>query len=475
VTIKPSASLRAGSHIHCLGIGGFGINPIARVLHELGYTVSGCDMSETALLPPLRDAGIRIEIGHDPAHLDRFQPDALLISSAVTADTPEVVAATERGIPVYKRSDILGALMADRVGIAVAGTHGKTTTTSMIATILARCGRDPTFIIGGVSKDLGANARAGGGSAFVIEADEYDRMFMGLTPRIIVLTSLEMDHPDMFDSLSDVVSLFTEFVDLLPEDGLLIGCLDSPEVAKLVDRRLDQGRPAIGYGQTFAAEWIAVGLQPNDDGGSDFMASFRKAEEGGSFVMGSVSVSLRLPGEHNALNATAALAVADTLGVDLRTAADALAEFSGTGRRFEVKGEAGGVTVIDDYAHHPTAIAATLRAARSRYGPRPIWAVWQPHTYRRTQALLDGFARCFGDADHVIITDVYRSRDTQDYGVSVQNVLDRMTHSDARHIGPLDDVIAFLVGHVQDGDVVIVMSAGDATRIGDGLLSALNR
>jgi UDP-N-acetylmuramate--alanine ligase len=291
---------------------------------------------------------------------------------------------------------------------------------------------------------------------------------------VIVLTSLELDHPDMFEDIGAVRALFAEFVDLLPDDGLLIGCLDSPEVAKLVDRRLGQKRPAIGYGQTFAAEWIALGIQPSDQGGTDFLASFRKAEEGGSFIMGSVTVSLRLPGTHNALNATAALAVADALGVDLKQAADALGRFNGTGRRFEVKGQAGGVTVIDDYAHHPTAIRATLQAARARYGDRPIWAVWQPHTYRRTKALLDGFAGCFGDADHVLITDVYRSRDTHDYGVSVQDVLDRMQHPDARHIGALGDVTAFLAGHVQPGDVVIVMSAGDATRIGDGLLRALS-
>jgi UDP-N-acetylmuramate--alanine ligase len=460
--------LTPDSHIHCLGIGGFGINPIARVMHQMGYTISGCDMNESALIAPLRETGIRIVIGHDADHLDAFKPDALLISSAVTADNPEVAAAHERGIPVFKRSDILGALMADRVGIAVAGTHGKTTTTSMIAHVLDACGLDPTFIIGGVSRDLGTNARAGNGSAFVIEADEYDRMFMGLKPRITVLTSLEMDHPDMFGSLADVRSLFTEFVDLLPDDGLLVGCADDDEVYALLKRRIGQGRPVLTYGLE-GAVWSALDITANDLGGIDFIA--RRSDMTPDGAVGERGkMRLMQPGLHNARNALAALAVAAQLGIEPQKAIDALATFSGTGRRFEVKGEAGGVTVIDDYAHHPTAIRATLEAARTRYGKRAIWAVWQPHTYRRTKALLDEFAGAFEGADHVIITDIYRSRDTEDYGVSVQSVLDRMQHPDARHIGPLDGVTDYLARHVKPGDVVITMSAGDATKIGDELL-----
>jgi UDP-N-acetylmuramate--alanine ligase len=466
-------SLPPHAHIHCIGIGGFGINPIARVLHEMGYTVSGCDGIESALIAPARELGIRIDIGHDPAHLTPA-PDALLISSALPADHPEVQAALAANIPVYKRSEFLGLLMENRTGIAIAGTHGKTTTTSMLAWVLAQAGLEPSFIIGGVSKDLATNARAGQGAAFVIEADEYDRMFMGLKPRIIVLTSLEMDHPDMFEDLEAVRSLFREFVALLPDDGLLIGCVDDREVAKMVGERQDRGLPAIGYGQDFAAEWNIVQIDPNEAGGSSFRASFRQPDgDDGGFLIGGVSVDLRLPGLHNAQNALAALMVADHLGVDLRVAADALGQFTGTGRRFEVKGEAGGVTVIDDYAHHPTAIKATLAAARSRYGDRPIRAVWQPHTYRRTKALLAEFAASFGDAEHVIITDIYKSRDTHDYGVSVQDVLDHMSHPDARHIGSLDAVTEYLAEHVQPGDVVIIMSAGDATKIGERLLNSL--
>lgn len=462
------------AHIHCLGIGGFGINPIARVMHQMGYYVTGCDMLESPLIEPLRKAGIRVEIGHNSAHIESLQPDALLISSAITPGNPELVLARRYNIPIYKRSDILGTLMEGRNGIAVAGTHGKTTTTAMITHVLVECGLDPTFIIGGVSQNLGTNARAGEGDAFVIEADEYDRMFMGLKPRTIVLTSMELDHPDMFDSLEDVQKLFAEFVDLLPEDGLLIGCDDDPEVFMMVKRRIGQGQRVVTYGLG-SATWYATNLTTNAEGGTDFLVIRTR-------LVGKVGIqdernraSLRLPGRHNVQNSLAALAVASELGIKTEQAIGALAKFKGTERRFEVKGEARGVTVVDDYAHHPTAIRLTLQAARARYGKRPIWAVWQPHTYRRTKALLDGFARCFGDAQHVIITDIYQSRDVDTFGISVEQVVAHMSHADVRHVGDLSDVVSYLATHVKPGDVVITMSAGDATQIGDDLLKALSR
>jgi UDP-N-acetylmuramate--alanine ligase len=476
-------SLRPGMRVHFLGIGGFGINAIARVMHEQGYAVSGCDVAESPLIAPLRERGIPIERGHDPAHLDAFSPDALVISSAIPPGSAEVLAAHERGLPVYKRADVLGALMRDKIGVAVAGTHGKTTTTAMIAHTLDTCGLDPGFIIGGISRDLGTNARAGSGDVFVIEADEYDRMFMGLRPRIAVLTSLEMDHPDMFGSIEDVRALFAEFLDLLPPDGLLVACHDDPEVRALINRRLEAGSPAVTYGLTMQSlyhfsgiGWLAVGLEPQD-GGTGFRVAYvlppGPGETQGQTVV--MDASLTLPGEHNVCNALAATLVAFELGIDPRRALDALATFSGVGRRFEVKGEVGGVTVIDDYAHHPTAIRATLEAARQRYGQRPVWAVWQPHTFSRTRALLDEFAACFAEADHVVITDVYRSRDRETFGITPESVLDRMPgHPNARHVpGPVGAVAEFLAAHVKSGDVVIVMSAGDATAVGDGLLAAL--
>jgi UDP-N-acetylmuramate--alanine ligase len=461
-----SSELKPGAKVHLMGIGGFGINPIARVMHELGYVVTGCDAAESPLIVPLREAGVPVRIGHQAAHIDEIGPDALVISSAVPADNPEVQAAAKQGIPVFKRSDILCALMRDRTGIAVAGTHGKTTTTAMLAWTLAECGLDPTFIVGGVMKDLGANARAGRGQPFVIEADEYDRMFMGLCPAVEVITTIEMDHPDMFSSLADVHELFIAFVGLLPPDGLLVAGYDDPQARKIaVSRREMLGQPTITYGLT-GGDWSAAEVTPSPAGGVEFTVM-----RGGQAAS---RASLRLPGLHNIQNALAAVAVADYLGLPLDRIVEALGRFSGVGRRFEVRGEAQGITVIDDYGHHPTEIRATLAAARMRYGGRPVWAVWQPHTFSRTRSLLDDFAACFVDADHVIITDVYRSRDTQTFGVGPGDVVARMSyHPDAGHMATLDEVVAHLATNVHPGDVVIVLSAGDATRVCDDLLQML--
>lgn len=458
-------ALPPGAKVHLMGIGGFGVSAIARVMHEQGYKVSGCDMVESTLARSLQDLGISVEFDHSPAHLDTYTPDVVVISSAIPEDHPELEAARVRSIPVYKRADILGELMEDKIGVAIAGTHGKTTTSAMLAHVLTRTGLDPTFIVGGVLIDLGINARAGEGDVFLIEADEYDRMFMGLRPRLIALTALEMDHPDMFDSIDDVRALFREFVDLLPDNGLLVAAHDDLNTLRLARRRLVRDKLVLTYGLT-GGMWRAVGVRSNNKGGMDFTALHMGFEV--------AQVSLRLPGKHNVQNALAVLAMATQLGLPTQEVASVLSEFSGVERRFEVKGEARRVTVIDDYAHHPTAIRATLAASHIRYPGRPVWAIWQPHTFSRTKALLGEFAACFEDAGHVIITDIYRSRDRETFGITPGSVLDLMKdHPDARHIGPLDDVVAYLAEHVKAGDVVIVMSAGDATRVGSGLLEAL--
>ncbi|HLV43469.1 MAG TPA: cyanophycin synthetase, partial [Aggregatilineales bacterium] len=297
-----------------------------------------------------------------------------------------------------------------------------------------------------------------------IEADEYDRMFLGLCPQIVVLTTLELDHPDMFASLDDVRALFASFVELLPDGGLLIAGTDDAEVSRFAATQADRLR-VVRYGLA-GTDWGARDIVPNSAGGMDFTA-LRGGEPAGQ-------VALQVPGTHNVQNALAVLAVAAELGVPFERAAAALGAFSGMGRRFEVRGTARGVTIIDDYAHHPTVIRATLEAARSRYPGAGIWAVWQPHTYSRTRALLDDFAASFGEADHVIITDVYRSRDVETYGIGPEDVLCRMPdHPDARHIGGLADVVAHLAAHVQPGDVVIILSAGDATRVCGDLLDVL--
>jgi len=454
--------LRPGAHIHFVGIGGAGLSAIARVLLEEGYTVSGSDVATNALTDALALLGARIYQGHRAGNVGRA--DAVVISSAVRPDNPEMEAAQAQGIPVVKRADFLGELMAGRIGICVAGTHGKTTTTGMIALILMEAGQDPTFVLGGVLNELGTNARAGQGKPFVIEADEYDRMFLGLKPTIAVVTNIEHDHPDIYPTLDDVKAAFHEFTNLVPAEGLLVACWDDPGARELGLLHAKWGRVAF-YGLGEGAAWRALDIRPNQAGGSDFLVE-RDGEMLGL-------VRLRVPGLHNVRNALAALAVAAEMGVPFPVARDALTGFHGMGRRFEVIGEAGGVTVVDDYAHHPTEVRATLAAARQRYPQATIWAVFQPHTFTRTRALLEDFARSFDDADHVIVTDIYAAREQPILGITAKDLVARMKHRSARHIPTLAQVTDELARRVRPGDVVITLSAGDANQVGRWLLERL--
>ncbi|HEX2697740.1 MAG TPA: UDP-N-acetylmuramate--L-alanine ligase, partial [Anaerolineales bacterium] len=447
------------THVHFIGIGGSGLSAIARLLKESGYTVTGSDRALSSFAADLQAAGLTIYLGHHPRNVQGA--DWVVRSSAVTDDNVEVVAAKQARIPVYKRADFLGKLMEDKIGIAVAGTHGKTTTTAMISFVLSELGRDPSFIVGGVMNNYGVNARAGKSNLFVIEADEYDRMFLGLKPRIEVVTSLEHDHPDCYPTFDDMFTAFESFVSLLPNDGTLIACAENAGAASLMSQARKIGRHVIAYNvqreMTINAPlWVqARTVKPNERGGFDFDASTNVGE------IESVHVSLQVPGEHNVLNALAVLAVVAELGLSVRTAAQALEKFTGTGRRFEVKGEKRGVIVIDDYGHHPTEIKATLAAARARYPKHRILAVWQPHTYSRTQALFHEFARAFNDADEVIVTEIYPSREPkQDF--SSAEVVSAMPQSSARFISSLEETTDYLLKHLHQNDVLIVLSAGDA-------------
>ena len=456
--------LASKSHIYLVGIGGIGLSAIARVLLARGHRVSGSDMRASAITDALVREGITVYIGHDAGHLP---PDAdlVIVSSAVPADNPEVVAAQQRGIPVVKRAEVLGAMMTGQAGIAVAGTHGKTTITALIALTLMRTGRDPTFIVGGVLQDLGTNARAGKGPYFVIEADEYDHTFLGLRPQIAVVTNIEMDHPDCYPNLESMVEAFRRFLALVPPDGCVVGCGDDQRVRWLLGE-LRRGR-RITYGLGAGVDWRATDIRANPAGGSDFLVR----HAGHDF--GRFSISIQLPGVHNVQNALAVLAVAHHLGLDQEAVRETLAEFQGTGRRFEYKGTVAGVMVIDDYAHHPTQIRATLAAARARFPRSAIWAVFQPHTYSRTKALLDEYAVSFGDADHVIVTAIYAAREHDTLGVSAADLVARMSHPDARLIADLGAATDYLAGHVRPGDVVITLGAGDGYLVGEGLLARL--
>jgi UDP-N-acetylmuramate--alanine ligase len=448
------------TRVHCVGIGGIGISAIARVLLEQGCTVTGSDLHMSPVAQALQDSGAEVFVGHDASQVGDV--DALLISSAIPATNPEIVEAKRRGIPVYKRSEFLGQLMADKLGIAVAGTAGKTTTTSMLVWILDQAGLDPTFIVGGVIDDLRTNARAGQGRHFVIEADEYDRMFLGLKPTIGAITSLEHDHPDCYPTFAEMQQAFEQFIDLVPADGLVVGCGDHPAVAALLEGR---GSAVQTCGLGSENDWYTTEVWPNRLGGHDFEVCHDKSCW--------ECARLRVPGLHNVQNALVALVIADWLGVEKKTICRALATFSGVGRRFQVLGQAGGVTVIDDYGHHPVKIRATLLAARARYGQRPLWAVFQPHTYSRTRALWDEFTACFAQADHVIVLDVYAAREKDTLGVEAANLAADMDHPDARHIPSFDAAADYIVAHVEPEAVVITLSAGDGNEVGRQLLEKL--
>lgn len=451
------------AHAHFVGIGGAGLSAIATALLESGWTVSGCDEQPSALALGLAARGAQIFEGHAASHVAGV--DVVIASSAIPGDNPEIAAARQQGIPVQKRSEFLRDFLAGRSVVAVAGTHGKTTTTGLIAFMLDRAGLDPSFVVGGVLADYGTNARSGKSPLFVIEADEYDRMFLGLCPAVAVVTNVEHDHPDCFPTPEAMQEAFQRFTERVVAGGRLVVCADDTKAREIGEAAGARGTRVTYYGLKNGADWRAEEIQSNGAGGSDFLV-----------VRGGETLGLarnRLPGLHNVANSLAALVVADYLGVSFNAARGALADFHGVGRRFEVKGEAGGVAVVDDYAHHPTEIRATLAAARRRYPGRVIWAMFQPHTFSRTRALLADFAASFRDADHVVVGDIFRSREKEDPSVSGRDIVSRMTHSDARYIPGLEAAADYLAGCVQPGDVLITLGAGDGNKVGEMVLEKL--
>jgi UDP-N-acetylmuramate--alanine ligase len=449
--------------VHLIGIGGAGLSAIATVLLQQGYRVSGSDRETSAATARLAQQGATVFIGHRPENL-AGSIDTVVISSAIPADNPELVEARRRGLPVVKRAEWLGQMMQAKTGLAVAGTHGKTTTTAMIAFILQQAGQDPSYIVGGFVPQLETNAAAGRGNVFVIEADEYDYMFLGLRPDIAVVTIVEWDHPDMFPSPQSLVQAFEDFVRLVPAHGLVIGCGDDPGVVRIMAHATAQ---TTTYGLHPGNEWQAVDIRPNGHGGHDFKMVRQDS------ILPYTTVSLAVPGLHNVCNALGALIAAERVGVELVQAAEIIGQFKGVGRRFELKGEINGVTVIDDYAHHPTEIRATLAAVRSCFAGRPIWAAFQPHTFSRTLALLDDFAQAFADADHVVLVDIFASRETDQGLVKSSDILVRMRHPDARYLGSLSAAADYLAAHLTSPAVLVTMGAGDSYLIGESVLKKL--
>jgi UDP-N-acetylmuramate--alanine ligase len=453
-------------HYHFIGIGGTGLAPIARILLERGNRVSGSDRILSPQAHELMALGAVVSEGHDGRNV--AGAEVVIRSSAIPDGNPEVQAALAAGIPVLHRKEFLKELTAGKDTIAVAGTHGKTTTTAMITWALVSLNQDPSYVIGSISKNLKNSAHAGQGSHFVIEADEYDHMFLGLTPRVAVITFVEHDHPDCYPTPASYEKAFVDFAGQVLPGGVLLACQDNDGACKV----LGQAPLSINsftYGLDPRAAYEAQEVKPNEQGGFSFKAVFHS---GGPRVQHLGMVALQVPGEHNVRNALAAMAVVHQLNLSTTTAAEALGTFAGTSRRFDLRGEVNGIAIVDDYAHHPTEIRTTLAATRARYPERRIWAIWQPHTYSRTEALFDEFTQAFKDADQVIVTEVYAAREQSD-GFSAQQLVKKMQHSSVHFSPDLEEAAGYLLNHLQSGDVVLVLSAGDADQISTRVLAAL--
>lgn len=448
-------------HIHFVGIGGIGLSAIARVLLADGYVISGSDVQSGSNAEALAEMGVTFHKGHRGENVR--DANLVVVSSAIKDDNAEVLAARAAGIPVVKRDAILGEMMARKTAIAVAGTHGKTTTSAWIAFVLEKLGLDPTFIVGGILQDLGTNARRGSSEFFVIEADEYDHMFLGLRPTIEVVTVIELDHPDCYPNIEMMEDAFRRFIGLLPAGGTLIGCADQTRVLRLLDEGGQSPKVhRVTYGLD-SGDWRAEDICANHLGGSDFRISLKGTAVG--------ACSIAIPGRHNVSNCLAVLAVAQSLGLDLERVLECLPQFHGVRRRFEVKGEAAGVTVVDDYAHHPTEVRATLAAARQRFGTRSIWVFFQPHTYSRTKALLSELATSFDAADHVLVGEVYAARERDTLGVSGRHIVECMGHRDARFVASLEEATRLLCEELKPGDVLVTLGAGDGYLVGEQVIA----
>ncbi len=446
-----------GEWVHLMGIGGAGMSALARLYRARGYRVTGCDRVAGPVLARLEAEGIPTVVGHDPGHVGAC--DRLVVSAAVPAGHPEVEAARRLGIPVQKRAEALGELLAGGTGVAVAGTHGKSTTTALIGLVLEAAGLDPTCVVGADVPAWEGNLRAGSGRYWVAEADEYDYSFLTLRPAVAVVTTIEYDHPDCFPNFEAVYRAFVAFVGNLPPGGTLVVGTDLPAGLRLAAERPDLR--VVGYGlegwPARADFWTARAVRLRAGGGAGFEV-IRNGRPAGR-------VESALPGRHNVANALAAFAVADILGVPFATVAGVLRRFSGVGRRFEPVGSFCGVPVLSDYAHHPTEIRATVDAARAAFPGRRIVCVFQPHTFSRTRVLFDGFVEALGRLDFVVLAEIYPAREVrrpgdpsgEDLFAAVRGRLGgRAAFVD--DVNRLGDVLAQIV---RPGDVILVMGAGD--------------
>lgn len=451
-------------HIHMVGIGGIGMSGMAEILLQKGYTVTGSDASEGETIKRLRELGAEIYIGHDEKHIEGA--DVVVFTSAVKAkENIETKAAMEAGIPVIKRAEMLAELMRMKYGVGIAGTHGKTTTTTLVGHVIQDGSFDPTIMVGGkVHSFSKTNAVVGKGDIIIVEADEFDRTFLRLTPSLAVITNIEAEHLDIYDNLDDVKQAFVEFANKVPFYGAVVLCLDDDNVRSIIpqiERRI------ITYGLTPQAEIRATNIQTDN-----FYSSFTVLQE--SEELG--EIRLKAPGEHNVKNALAAVAVGLELDIDFKYIKSGLERFEGVFRRFQLKADKDGIIVIDDYAHHPTEVQATLKAARNGWKNRRIVAVFQPHLYSRTRDLYKDFGSSFFDAEVCVITDVYPSREKPIEGVSGKLIADSAReygHRQVHYVADKQELPAKLKEIVKTGDVVITMGAGDIYKYGEAFVDKL--
>ncbi len=449
----------AVKHIHFVGVGGAGMSGIAEILHNLGYTVSGSDQSASATSSRLASLGIRVAIGHDASHV--VGAEAVVTSTAVKGDNPEVIAARARRIPVVPRAVMLAELMRLKKGIAIAGTHGKTTTTSLVASVLAAAGVDPTFVIGGRLAAAGANSRLGSGEYIVVEADESDASFLNLMPVLAVVTNIDADHMDTYGhDFARLKGAFVEFLHRMPFYGAAIVCSEDPGVRSIIPMI---SRPVIGYGFGADAQVRAVDVRALAGGQMQFVAQRRNG-----IAMPDLRVTLALPGEHNVLNALATIAVATELELPDAAIAKALAEFSGVDRRFQRYGDhpaagGGSFTLIDDYGHHPAEMAAVLAAARGAFPGRRLVLAFQPHRYTRTRDCFEDFVKVLGSADAVLLCEVYSAGEAPIVaadGRALARALRVAGKVDPLFVDEVDAMPEAILAQAKDGDIVIVMGAG---------------
>jgi UDP-N-acetylmuramate--alanine ligase len=460
---------RIPHRVHLVGIGGAHMSAIARILLAWGHTVSGSDQRPSPLTERLKVEGVSVFDGHRPENVG--EAALVVTTSAAHEDNAEIAEARRRGLPVIKRAEMVARLMQGRYAVAVAGTHGKTTTSALIAFILERAGLSPTYLIGGEVPDLGGNAAAGSGRHIVVEADEFDAAFLSYYPQLAVVTNVEPDHLDIYGSPERLVETFGRFLGQVPADGRIIGCADNPAVRRLLG--LEGAAPDApiaahhveSYALDLPANWTAEALEPQPDGSHSFRV-LRQGRIHGSF-------HTTVPGRHNVANSLAAIAVAQALDVPVEAVQQAVAGFRGVRRRFEFVGEAGGVTVMDDYAHHPTEVRATLAAARQRFAGRRLVCLFQPHTYSRTRYLLEGFRTCFEGVDELLIADTYAARETPEAGMDGRQLAEAIERPRARFVATFEEAAEAAAALLRPGDVFFTIGAGDVDEVGPMVLERL--